>query len=510
MANADNIFSLTCAPGIQRDGTTLDSDNYIDGQWCRFSGKRGRPQKMGGYRKMFSHVGSIPRGAFIVPSSPLPHIYIGDSNGIKCYPVDKITGLVAGPPVDRTPTLFNANNDNQWSFDLMFDANSDSSIIIASAPKNLYSVEQEVEAPIYYGKTDSNDPLIETGFYASGGFVMLHPILFIFSNDGYVLYTQPNDPTKELNKARVCGTKIIAGRATRGGQNSPAGLLWSLDSLIRVSNVGISSIEFSFDTISSSCTLLSGNAIIQYNSMFYWVGTDNFYMYNGVVSIWPNSMSIDYFFKKLNFSQRQKVWLTKNKRYNEIWIHYPSRGSNECDSTLIYCSVYEVWYDSSIYRSYGLYSQIFGSPIWTDNQQDANNNYIVWQHEVDVDQVIDDVHTPILSNFEISVMSWASKGPGGQNLATDKTLFLFSLEPDFLQSGDMQLIVKGREFANSSVISSDPYLFNNDSNSINFTDKIDIREKRRLMTLRFESNTIGGDYEMGNCLLVPREGDIRA
>ena len=154
--------------------------------------------KNGRISKMFSHSGTIPRGIFVVPTSPLPHIYVGDSNSLKYYPANKDTGLAAGAPVDRTPVLFNANANNQWSFDLMFDANSDSSIIIASAPQNLYSVEQEVEAPIYYGKTESNDPLIETGFYASGGFVMLHPILFIFGNDGYVLYTQPNDPTKEL------------------------------------------------------------------------------------------------------------------------------------------------------------------------------------------------------------------------------------------------------------------------------------------------------------------------
>ncbi len=392
----------------------------------------------------------------------------------------------------------------------MFDANSNSSIIIASAPRNLYSVEQEVEAPIYYGKTDSNDPLIETGFYASGGFVMLHPILFTFGNDGFVNYTVPNNPTVSLNSARVAGTKIIAGRSTRGGQNSPSGLLWSLDSLIRVSNTGTTDIDFSFDTISSSCTLLSCNAIIQYNSMFYWVGTDNFYMYNGVVNVWPNSMSLDYFFNNLNFSQRQKVWLTKNKRYNEIWVHYPSGSSLECNRTLIYNSVYEVWYDSSISRAYGIYSQIFGSPIWTDNQEDGFNSYPVWQHEVDVDQVVDDIHTSIPSHFEMSVMSWASKAPSGQNTATDKTLFLYSLEPDFLQEGDMQLIVKGRQFANSPVVSSDPYIFNNNPLSVNFKEKIDIREKRRLMTLRFESNTIDGDYEMGNCLLVPREGDVRA
>jgi hypothetical protein len=509
MQGTDNILPLVCSPGVQRDGTTLDADNYIDGQWCRFVGPRGRPRKMGGYQKMFSHTGTIPTGIFVVPTSPTPNIYVGDANGVRYYPVDKISGLVDGAPVDRTPFLFNASPSNQWSFDSMYDANSNSSIIIASAPKNLYSVEQEVDAPIYYGITESTAPLVETGFSSSGGFVMLHPILFIFGNDGYVEYTQPNNPTVSLNKARVAGTKIIAGRSTRGGQNSPSGLLWSLDSLIRVSNVGVNDVEFSFDTVSSSCTLLSANAIIQYNSLFYWVGADNFYMYNGVVNIWPNSMSIEYFFRTLNFSQRQKVWLTKNKRYSEIWVHYPSGNSSECDRTLIYCSIYEVWYDSSITRGCGVYSQIFGTPIWADNTQDANNNYIVWQHEVDVDKVIDDVHTPIQSYFETNVMSWVYKGPAGQNAAIDRTVYLYRLEPDFVQTGDMNLIVKGRDYANTNVASSSSYVFNNNMSSPNFTEKIDLREKRRLMTLRFESNTVGGDYYMGSCLLIPRIGDSR-
>ena len=129
---------------------------------------------------------------------------------------------------------------------------------------------------------------------------------------------------RSFNKARVAGTKSLQ-ECQQEADKILLQVLWSLDSLIRVSNVGTTDTEFSFDTVSSSCTLLSANAIVQYNSMFYWVGTDNFYMYNGVVNIWQNNMSINYFFGNINFSQRQKVWLTKNKRFSEIWIHYPSK-----------------------------------------------------------------------------------------------------------------------------------------------------------------------------------------
>ncbi len=514
MAIADNIYPLVTTPGIQRDGTTLDSDNYIDGQWCRFFGPKGRPEKMGGYNKIFSRAGSVPRGAFVVPNSPLPHLYIGDSSKLSYFPVDKNTGIAAGPEVNRTPVLFRPNDYNQWTFDLMFDAISDSSIIIAMAAQNLYSIEQEVESPIYYGQAELNDPLIETGLYTSGGFIILQSVLFIFGNHGYVSYTRPNDPTTTINSARVTGSKIVAGRVARGGQNSPAALLWSLDSLIRVSNVGTTDFEFAFDTVSTTCSILSSQAIIEYNSVFYWVGTDNFYMYNGVVQKWSNAMSIKYFFRKLNFAQRQKVWMTKNKTFDEIWIHYPSVSSEECDSVLIYNDNYNVWYDSNLYRSCGVYSQIFGKPVWIDNQPDVNGDYIAWRHEIDTDKVIDNTHHAIESYFEMSVISWAAKGPGGQNNAIDKSLFLYSLEPDFNQIGDMQLFVNGRRFAYSpfsppldEVV---PYIFNSDPASLNYKEKVDIREKKRLMTLKFYSNEIGGYYEMGNCLIVPREGDVRA
>ena len=44
---ADHIIDiLNPGPGIQRDGTSFDTNLCIDGQWVRFY--RGRPKKIGG------------------------------------------------------------------------------------------------------------------------------------------------------------------------------------------------------------------------------------------------------------------------------------------------------------------------------------------------------------------------------------------------------------------------------------------------------------------------------
>jgi hypothetical protein len=520
MAMNDNIFPVVSQPGIQRDGTTFDSDSYIDGQWCRFY--RGKPQKIGGYIEMFGSPTNVPRGVFIVPQAQNSNIYVGDASSLKYRTVDNINGNPVGAAVDRTPLLFVTSQSNQWLFDIMYDTTYNQSTIVAMANQNLLSIDQPIERPIYYGPANTIDPLIETGFSTSGGFVSLHPYLLIYGNDGDVRITNANDPTTLLrDPARVTGSKIVAGLPCRAGQNSPACLLWSLDSLIRVTSVGTADVEFSYDTISAECSILSSNSAIEYNGNFYWVGIDTFYFYNGVIQEWPNSMSLEYFFDNLNFAQRQKVWISKVTRYGEIWIFYPHGNATECNRALIYCVREKSWYDTGISRSCGDYNTIFNKPVWADNALDLiDNDYPIWRHEVGVDQVSNGVHTAINSYFEMSVISYTAVGPGGQNLATNKSLYAYSFEPDFapnfietgISTGDMTLIVNGREYPNSIINNGNEpvgYTFNNDTASINFEEKIDVREKRRLMTLRFDSNTIGGNYKMGKCLLVPKMGDSR-
>ena len=78
------------------------------------------------------------------------------------------------------------------------------------------------------------------------------------------------------------------------------------------------------------------------------------------------------------------------------------------------------------------------------------------------------------------------------------------VEPDFVQTGEMSLIVTGKGYATDVDNPSDPYTFTPD------TLKIDLREQRREMKLRFISNVANGNYETGNILLSADIGDERS
>ena len=81
------------------------------------------------------------------------------------------------------------------------------------------------------------------------------------------------------------------------------------------------------------------------------------------------------------------------------------------------------------------------------------------------------------------------------------------IEPNFLQSGEMSMTILGRKFASGAMQEdeqdSGPYFFNPD------TGKIDLRVEHRLIQLKFESNTLDGNYEMGKLVITAEYGDER-
>ena len=208
----------------------------------------------------------------------------------------------------------------------------------------------------------------------SGGCVTLHPYLFVYGNNGLIKNCSANDLTDwvsaDSNEVNVATTKIIQGLPVRGGSNSPAGLFWALDALIRVSyigGVGTPAQYWRYDTISAQTSILSSQCAIEYGGIYYWIGADCFMLYNGVVKDISNNFNMNYFFDNLNYAQRQKVWVTKVPRFGEIWWYYPSGDSTECNDAIIYNVREQVWYDAGTAlgarRSAGFYSQVFHYPI---------------------------------------------------------------------------------------------------------------------------------------------------
>ena len=350
----------------------------------------------------------------------------------------------------------------------------------------------------------------------SGGCVMLYPYLFVYGNYGLIQNCSAgnfnNWTSADANANNVASNKIVKGLALRGGTTSPSGLFWSLDSVIRVSyapqTVGSSTVYWKYDLISSQSSIMSSASVIEYDGIYYWIGVDRFLMYNGVVQEIQNNQNMNWFFDGLNLAQRQKVWASKVPRWGEIWWFYPRGSSTECNDAIIYNVRDKCWYDAGLSdgatRSAGYFSDVFAKPIWAGNIQNSTNNYTIWVHESGTDQIYLNNVNAVNSFFETNVLGSAAGLVGnsqgaGENLWTR----LDRVEPDFIQQGNMSMTVTGKGFADDVEVESAPYIFSSS------TLKIDLKEQRRLMKLKFTSNQTGGSYFMGRVVLNIETGDVR-
>jgi len=530
------------------------------------------------------------------------------------------TGSGFNVKVASVDSQFTSNPNNLWQFDALFDSQGElATLLLAHPGQNLAQIDSVVNTAVLAGRVDGSvvQPLRDingptpTGdiVSVSGGVCVLHPYVFVYGNNGLIKNSSAGDPynwnSPDANETNVASTKIVKGLPVRGGSNSPSGLFWALDSLIRVSlapqTLGVpGSADFApttywrYDIISSQSSILSSQSIIEYDGIYYWCGVDRFLMYNGVVREVPNSFNQNYFFDNLNYDQRQKVWATKVPRYGEIWWFYPHGNSEECNNAVIYNIRENTWYDAGMAiganRSAGFFSQVFRFPINAGTELSESiilfstnittssgsstatmvtsnlvglsqvvdcanlpsNTYItairpsvtpgytniilsanatangtalatfktqsgkitLWQHEVGVDVVRNSQFLAVDSYFETSDIGWVSGGPnqspaslppqGPQGgIGENRWLHLERLEPDFIQSGQMELYIVGRPYAQSDEQVTGPYYFDPDTN------KIDLREQRREMRLNFRSNVVGGDYQMGRVLLLADLGDVR-
>jgi hypothetical protein len=350
----------------------------------------------------------------------------------------------------------------------------------------------------------------------SGGVVMLHPYLFVYGNDGLIQNSSAgnfnNWVAADANANNVASGKVVKGLPLRGGTTSPAGLFWTLDSVVRVtyspSTVGGISYYWKYDLITSQSSIMSSQCVIEYDGIFYWAGTDRFLMYNGVVQEVPNTQNMNWFFDGLSYTQRQKVWASKVPRWGEVWFFYPRGDATECTDAVIYNVREKTWYDAGqapgARRSAGTFSEVFRQPIWAGNEENAEGTYTLWQHETGVNQVLGNQVNAIDSFFETPALG-AYSGLVGASQQAGENLWTRCerVEPDFVQEEDMYLVVTGKGYADDVDQPSPPVYFAPDAL------KVDMREQRREMRMRFGSNTLGGNYFMGKVLLSLDTGDVR-
>lgn len=84
---AKKIFGITTQPGIRRDGTIMDGNQFSDGEWVRF--QRGRPRKILGYREITPNLNTPSRGMYLDSQNTVSRIFNGYEAGVQIITIDK-------------------------------------------------------------------------------------------------------------------------------------------------------------------------------------------------------------------------------------------------------------------------------------------------------------------------------------------------------------------------------------------------------------------------------------
>jgi len=503
MSDGNPILLLSGKPGVKKDGRRVEAEYYTESVWCRFN-RLGRPRKMNGYSKICQLATGPVYGFEVIPNGGYAYIFSGSDMGVEMQTIT-LQGIYAGGPYNRTVSGGVTVSNAMWSFDTIYDPTGlNAPVVLAHGGQNLANIDSDITSSTYYGSLTVTTPLVDSGApQASGGVVVLHPYVFVYGSNGQVAWSGAGLPAtwSGNDQARITGSKIVYAAPVRGGAGqAPAGLFWSLDSLVRATYVGAPAV-FNFDTITAESSIMSSRCVIEMDGIFYWIGTDRFLFYNGIVKELPNQLNSNDFFANINLNYRQKVWGTKVPRWGEVWWFYPRGTSTKANWAVIYNVNLQTWYDTPIPengRSDGYFAQVVPNPIFVGVEPDALDKYAFWLHETkqNFDKVENGVASAIQSYFVTQDINYVEQG-------RTNNVRLTRVELDLNQAEDMTVYRVGYAYPRSvSVTESSTF-------SITDTKIDDIRSQARYLFLKFESNVAGGFYEMGDCRLWLDRGDVR-
>jgi hypothetical protein len=581
MATQKQMFPITYKPGILRDGSFFQGSYCIRGQWVRFF--RGQPQNIGGMRNYVIYLQTVPE---LLPPSSTPtaaliyydsdgnkHILVGVSlNSVddKYSVIDATYNNIGGQTLTYFKKFTNPTNTlTQFVVVISIINNVKTELILCLGMKNYLDINSNEAVSTILAKKDTGefwtvkfkaDPVknqneefkqpipTEDNFIfkeATGGMLYVGSRLFYYGNNGLVRWSSASQ--EKLNKKtnitcpflffedkysiNISTDKVIYGAEWRGGTNSPTIIFWTLGSVVLISNTTGSNnqiiddpddLSFSKKVLSRDSSILSSNSVVEYDGIFYWPGTQRFFVFNGVVLPLENNLNRQTFFDTIDMSKRQKVFGVKNVSRDEIWWFYPEKGKDAnvgCTRAVIYNVVDNTWYDTDIERAAGYFDNTGGN-MYTVGKNlspyEGDNNSYVWQHEVGNDQVNlykapDQQTKAIPSFFTTPIISYATFNPQKQVAGIDYNIAIERIEPNIVGTKKIKMTVSINtyEYPASTPVTT-TYDLTEDGGLENIIrPAINERKQGRNINFTFKSEGIGSGYQMGTTFVLAEIDDGR-
>ena len=152
---------------------------------------------------------------------------------------------------------------------------------------------------------------------------------------------------------------------------------------------------FGINMISENITIRGPLSAVAVDDQVYWMGKNEFYIYNGAVQRLPCTVR-DFVFSDFNELQGDKTVASVNSAFGEIWWFYPSANSDNIDRYVIYNYQQNIWYIGTLARSFWIDRGVFNLPIA------AGLDGYLYNHETGFDDGSNNPATGISSFIESS------------------------------------------------------------------------------------------------------------
>lgn len=225
---------------------------------------------------------------------------------------------------------------------------------------------------------------------------------------------------------------------------------------------------YSIERVGTACGAISRAGAITVDPGTFWIGDQDFFVFNGQVNQVPCDVA-DYLFSDMNRNQITKIWATSNSEWSEIWWFYPSADSVEVNRYVAFNYQEGTWMTGDMNRTAGVGRGVFPRPLWIDTGGQAYTHETGRAHGGE---------TPFAETGPIDL------GEG------DAVFSAVKMYPDEQSQGEVTATFKTRFYPNGTEREYGPYTMSAPTN---------IRLTGRQMRMRVSAN-VEEDWRVG----VPR------
>ena len=252
---------------------------------------------------------------------------------------------------------------------------------------------------------------------------------------------------------------------------------------------------FGIQPLASNITIMGPNAAVAVEDAVFWMGKQNFYLYDGKTQQLPCSVTEHVFFD-FDFDQFEKVFAGIISEFSEVIWFYPSNtnslangGTGENDRYVIYNYSENIWYYGDLGRTAFIDRGIRDFPIG------AEDTYL-YNHE----SGYTDDGAALVASIESSPIDM---GEG------DQFTFIRRIIPDFTFTGStntdptVNVTLQSNNFPGGNYLQSEIAQIDRTATSTTvpfeqYTDKADVRLRGRAFSIKVDSSSVGTRWRLGS------------